>query len=82
MKQYKVLLESDEDGWIVATVPELPGCVSQGKTKKDALANIKEAIEGYLECLADINGELPANELISVGVHAPSIRKARLVLRA
>jgi len=37
------------DGWHVVEVPALPGCISQGKTKKEALENIKEAIELYLE---------------------------------
>jgi predicted RNase H-like HicB family nuclease len=43
MKQ-KVKLTRDENGWIVAEVPELPGCVSQGRTEAEALANIEEAI--------------------------------------
>lgn len=40
----KVKLARDENGWIVAEVPELPGCVSQGRTEAEALANIEEAI--------------------------------------
>ncbi|MBI5635435.1 type II toxin-antitoxin system HicB family antitoxin [Candidatus Micrarchaeota archaeon] len=43
--KFKVLLENGEDGRIVATVPSLPGCVSQGKTEGEALANIREAID-------------------------------------
>ena len=43
-----VNIEPGEDGWYVATVPALPGCVSQGKTLKEAKANIVEAIELYL----------------------------------
>ena len=47
---YNVVLTKDsETGWFVAEVPSLPGCVSQGKTKKQALENIKDAIKGYLE---------------------------------
>ena len=42
---FKVLIEKDEDGFFVATVPSLPGCISQGKTEKEAKKNIKEAIE-------------------------------------
>ncbi len=49
----KVLLEPGEDGWIVAHVPALRGCVTQGKTRQEALANIKEAIEGWLEVEQD-----------------------------
>ncbi len=46
-------LEKDEDGWHVATVPALPGCISQGKTEKEALKNIKEAIELHISMLAE-----------------------------
>ncbi|MGD9635468.1 MAG: type II toxin-antitoxin system HicB family antitoxin [Pirellulales bacterium] len=53
---YRVLLETDEDGVFVAEVPSLPGCISQGATRAEALANIKEAIAGYLESL-DHHGE-------------------------
>ncbi len=45
---FHVLLEETEDGWIVAEVPALPGCVSQGKDEKEALENIKEAITAWL----------------------------------
>jgi predicted RNase H-like HicB family nuclease len=45
---HKVVLTKDEDGWIVAECPELPGCVSQGKDEADALANIREARSGWL----------------------------------
>jgi predicted RNase H-like HicB family nuclease len=38
----------DESGWIVAECPELPGCVSQGKDEAEALANIREAMAGWL----------------------------------
>lgn len=51
--KFKVLLEVDEDDWYVATVPSLPGCISQGKTKEEALKNIKEAIELHLTSLAE-----------------------------
>lgn len=48
--EYKVVLTKDlETKWFVAEVPSLPGCVSQGRTKAEALRNIKDAIEGYLE---------------------------------
>ena len=43
-----VVLEADEDGWVVASCPALPGCHSQGRTRDEALANIREAVEGYL----------------------------------
>ena len=44
----EVVFETDEDGWVVASCPMLPGCHSQGQTRDEALANIREAVEGYL----------------------------------
>jgi antitoxin HicB len=49
--KYRVLIEQDEDGFFVAEVPSLPGCVSQGDTRQQAVDNIREAIVGYLESL-------------------------------
>ncbi len=46
-----VIIEQDEAGYFVAEVPALPGCLSQGKTQEEAIANIKEAIEGWLEVM-------------------------------
>ncbi|MCH7500724.1 MAG: type II toxin-antitoxin system HicB family antitoxin [Nitrospinae bacterium] len=46
-----ILIEQDENGFFVAEVPALPGCLSQGKTEEEALANIKEAVEGWLEVM-------------------------------
>ena len=51
--KFKVLIEKGEDGYFVATVPSLPGCISQGKTQAEAKENIKEAIELHLEALAE-----------------------------
>ncbi len=45
----KVLIEKGEDGYFAASVPSLKGCWSQGKTREEALQNIREAIELYLE---------------------------------
>ena len=42
--KYRVFIEQDEDGVFVAEVPALPGCISQGNTRKEALRNIQEAI--------------------------------------
>ena len=47
---YKVVLKKSEEGYSVSC-PALPGCWSQGETEEDALENIKDAIEGYLEVL-------------------------------
>jgi predicted RNase H-like HicB family nuclease len=49
--KYRVFIEQDEDGVFVAEVPALPGCISQGNTRKDALRNIQEAITVYVESL-------------------------------
>lgn len=46
-----VVVEQDEAGYFVAEVPALPGCLSQGKTRDEAIANVKEAIEGWLEVM-------------------------------
>ena len=48
-----IVLEPQEEGGFTAYVPSLPGCISEGETKEEAIKNIKEAIELYLE--ADIN---------------------------
>ena len=48
-----VIFETDEDGWEVASCPTLPGCHSQGRTRSEALANIREAIGGYLASMRE-----------------------------
>ncbi len=55
----QVVLYPGEDGYWVAECPSLPGCISQGATKKDALANIKEAIEAYIAALEEDNLPVP-----------------------
>jgi predicted RNase H-like HicB family nuclease len=55
----KVLLSHGEDGYFVVEVPSLPGCISQGKTREEALANIEEAISLYIEVLQDRNEPVP-----------------------
>ncbi|MBN1940883.1 MAG: type II toxin-antitoxin system HicB family antitoxin [Candidatus Diapherotrites archaeon] len=49
VRTFDVIIEKDEDGWFVADVPALQACHTQGKTKKEVLENIKEAIELCLE---------------------------------
>lgn len=69
--KYRVLLEQDEDGIYVAEVPTLPGCLSQGDTREEALNNIKEAIAAYLESLADHDEPIPPpifEEIVEVDV--------------
>ena len=70
---YRVTLEQDEDGVFVASVPELPGCVSDGKTRKQALKNVKDAIAGYLASLKKHNEPVPPSikeEIVAVTVNA------------
>lgn len=55
--QFKVLIEQDEDGMYIASVPELPGCYTQGKTLEEARERIKEVIELVLESDKDIKAE-------------------------
>jgi predicted RNase H-like HicB family nuclease len=55
----QVLIYSDEDGYWIAECPSLPGCNSQGKTKQEAIANIKEAIELYIEVLQEKGQPVP-----------------------
>lgn len=68
--KYRVLIDQDEDGVFIAEVPSLPGCISQGNTREEATANIKEAIELYLESLQAHDEPIPppiTEELIEVG---------------
>lgn len=60
-----ILLYPDEDGYIIAEVPSLPGCFSQGKTKKEAVENIQEAIDLHIEVLQE-RGELIPEDNIEV----------------
>jgi len=49
----KVVLEPSDEGGFTAIVPSLPGCISEGETVKEALANVQEAIQLYLESVDD-----------------------------
>lgn len=57
--KYRVLIEQDEDGVFVAQVPSLPGCISQGMTRGEALENAREAIAAYLESLQKHDEPIP-----------------------
>jgi len=46
-----VIIEQDEEGYFVAEVPAFPGCLSQGETQEEALENVKEAVDGWLEVM-------------------------------
>ena len=56
-----VIITPGEDGYFVAEIPILPGCISQGKTKKEALENIREAAELCLECQTEEGWTIPEN---------------------
>ena len=49
----KIILESSDEGGYTVYIPSLPGCISEGNTKEEALANIREALELYLEVTED-----------------------------
>lgn len=57
--KFRIIIDQDEDGYFVAECPNLPGCISQGKTLQEAKANIREAIEGYLESLKKHGEPIP-----------------------
>ncbi|MCH8012382.1 MAG: type II toxin-antitoxin system HicB family antitoxin [Candidatus Marinimicrobia bacterium] len=57
--QYRILIEQDEDGVFIAECRSLPGCVSQGNTRQEAIENIRDAIKGYLESLKKHNEPAP-----------------------
>ena len=55
----QVILYPGEDGFWVAEVPSLPDCISQGRTRKEALTNVKEAINGYIAAFVEDNIPVP-----------------------
>jgi predicted RNase H-like HicB family nuclease len=68
--KFRVTIEPDEDGILIAQCPTLPGCVSEGKTYDEAMANIRDAIHGYLESLKK-HGELIARPITEAIVEVP-----------
>ena len=69
--KHRVLIEQDEDGVYVITCPSLPGCVSQGKTREEAIRNIQDAIQGYLRSLEEHGEPIPPpieEEIVEVAV--------------
>jgi len=57
--KFRILIEKDEDDLFVAECPSLPGCVSQGTTRDEALENIQDAVKGYLESLKKHDEPIP-----------------------
>lgn len=69
--KYRALIEQDEDRMYVAEVPSLPGCISQGQTREEAVENVREAIAAYLESLEAHGDPIPppiTEELVEVHV--------------
>lgn len=66
----QVILHPGEDGYWIVECPSLPGCISQGHTKEEALANIKEAIRGYIVALEEDGLPVPEErfEMLLVAV--------------
>ncbi len=57
--KYRIIIEQDEDDMYIVECPALPGCVSQGKTRQEAIENIQDAISGYLTSLKKHNEPIP-----------------------
>jgi predicted RNase H-like HicB family nuclease len=60
-------IEKDEKGYYVAEVPSMPGCISQGTTRKKVLENIAEAVEGWLEVMESKN-KIHKKDLVTVKI--------------
>lgn len=69
--KFGVIITPDEDGIYIAECPTLPGCISQGETREQALENLKKSIKGYLESLKKHNEPIPPSiyeEIIEVNI--------------
>ena len=62
----QIIIKPGEDGFWLAECPSLPGCISQGQSKKEAIKNIQEAIEGYIEVLQQDGDPIPEDSMESV----------------
>ena len=68
IRVFRVILEPNESGGYTVTVPLLPGCISEGDTREEALANIREAIELYIESLQEDGEPIPTEESVEEAV--------------
>jgi len=69
--KYRIFIEKDEDGIFVAECPALPGCISQGNSRREAVQNITDAIAGYLESLKKHSEPIPppiSEEIVEVAL--------------
>jgi len=64
----KIVLDPSDEGEYTVYVPSLPGCISEGNTKEEAIANIKEAIELYLEPVEDDLSFSPEHEITEIAI--------------
>ncbi len=63
---HQIILFQDEDGIYIAECLDLPGCISQGTTRKEAMKNIKDAIKGYLVSLKKHDEKVPVRKNVEV----------------
>ena len=69
--RYLVELEPNEDGGYTVTVPALPGCITEGATWDEAIANAQEAIAGFVETLKDLGKPIPVEIPVEIASAAP-----------
>ncbi len=65
--KFTALVEKNEDGGYTVTVPSLPGCITQGDTWGETIANTSEAIAGYIEALRALGKPIPVEIPVEVG---------------
>lgn len=63
IKHFKVVLEKESEGGFSVFVPSLPGCATQGETMEEAIANIKEALELYIQSLKEDGLPIPSSDV-------------------
>lgn len=69
--KFRIMIQPDEDGVFVAECPTLPGCISQGRTRAEAIHNIQDAISGYLASLRKHDEPIPpamTEEVVEVAI--------------
>ena len=68
--KFTILIEKNEEGSYTVTVPSLPGCITQGDTWDDAIANARETIAGYIEALRALGKPIPLEVPVEVAADA------------
>jgi antitoxin HicB len=78
---YRVLLNKEPEGGFTAVVPTLPGCITYGETMDEAIINVREAIELYIESLVTHGESVPTEEnTFEYSVSVPALRRHHLIL--